>query len=55
VKNIIIISDNIGNLQIRETLQESLSNLNNGIKKVLLLPPDFTRFHSQAGKITKMY
>ena len=23
-------------------------------EKVLILPPDFTRFHSQAGKITQM-
>lgn len=25
------------------------------LEKVLIIPPDFTRFHSMAGKITKMY
>lgn len=39
--------------QIREALYESLNHKN--IKKVLLVPPDFTRFHSNAGLITNTY
>lgn len=39
--------------QIREALFQSLSKL--GVKKrVLALPPDFTRYHSQAGLITEL-
>lgn len=54
LNNIILKSDNISDSQIRSVLAESISMLND-IKKVLLLPPDFTRFHSGAGKITAMY
>lgn len=39
--------------QIREALYESLAHKN--LKKVLLVPPDFTRFHSNAGLITNTY
>lgn len=55
LKNIILKSDDITDFQIEKALKESVSNLNKKIKKVLLLPPDFTRFHSKAGKITQMY
>jgi len=55
MKNIILESENISDQQIKNALEESLSSLNKDIKKVLLLPPDFTRYHSQAGKITAMY
>ena len=54
MNNIILKSDNISELQIRKALKESVSMLSD-LKKVLLLPPDFTRFHSKAGKITAMY
>lgn len=38
--------------ELKESLFNSLNNL--GIKKkVLTIPPDFTRFHSQAGLLTK--
>ena len=40
--------------QIRSALQLSLSDVLPKLKKVLILPPDFTRFHSNAGKITSM-
>ena len=40
--------------QIRSALQLSLSDILPKLKKVLILPPDFTRFHSNAGKITSM-
>jgi nickel-dependent lactate racemase len=39
--------------QIREALYKSLVHKN--LKKVLLVPPDFTRFHSNAGLITNTY
>jgi len=38
---------------LREALRKSLEGKN--LKKVLLLPPDFTRMYSGAGKITAMY
>jgi len=55
MKNIILKAENISDQELRSALKESLSELKEGIKKVLLLPPDITRFHSQAGKITAMY
>lgn len=36
-------------------LRESLSERMATLKKVLLLPPDFTRMHSGAGRITALY
>lgn len=39
--------------EIRNALEESLAGLN--LKKVLIVPPDFTRFHSNAGLITNVY
>lgn len=44
----------ISDIELRKRLKESLSD-KGPLKKVLLIPPDFTRFHSQAGKITAMY
>jgi nickel-dependent lactate racemase len=38
---------------IRSALTESLKNRK--LRKVLILPPDFTRFHSNAGYITNVY
>ena len=39
--------------EIEEALLQSLSD--RSFKKVLILPPDFTRFHSNAGLITRLY
>ena len=39
--------------EIREALRESIAG--RGVKKALILPPDFTRFHSNAGMITNVY
>ncbi|MDD3171481.1 MAG: lactate racemase domain-containing protein [Bacilli bacterium] len=39
--------------EIKEALVKSLEGKN--LKKVLLVPPDFTRFHSNAGYITNTY
>lgn len=39
--------------QIREALEQSLAGRTLG--KVLIIPPDFTRFHSNAGLITNLY
>jgi nickel-dependent lactate racemase len=41
--------------QVSAALEESIKNMAEGLKKVLLLPPDLTRMHSGAGKITAMY
>ena len=40
-------------VELKETLEKSLEGRT--LKKVLIIPPDFTRFHSQAGKITSIY
>ncbi|HHV59257.1 MAG TPA: DUF2088 domain-containing protein [Clostridiaceae bacterium] len=41
--------------EVFECLQESIKDKKDSLKKVLLIPPDFTRFHSGAGMITAMY
>jgi nickel-dependent lactate racemase len=46
-----VISDN----ELLKALEQSISDKKHYLKKVLLLPPDFTRMHSGAGKITTMY
>ncbi|MBQ1258060.1 MAG: DUF2088 domain-containing protein [Clostridia bacterium] len=38
--------------EIRSALEKSLSDVRMSLKKVLILPPDYTRFHSMAGRIT---
>ncbi len=39
--------------EIRSLLEDSLGESN--YKNVLIIPPDFTRFHSNAGLITNLY
>lgn len=54
----IIISDRssgIDDKELYETLKGTLEERRSSLKKVLLLPPDYTRLHSGAGKITAMY
>ena len=48
--------DNLGisDEQLYAAIEESLASCGE-LKKVLLLPPDFTRFYSCAGKITNAY
>jgi nickel-dependent lactate racemase len=46
-------SDNISEGDLKEALQEVFAKLGTR-KKVLALPPDFTRFHSRAGDITRL-
>ncbi|MBE6929840.1 MAG: DUF2088 domain-containing protein [Ruminococcaceae bacterium] len=41
--------------ELRAAVRESLSDCKANLKKVLLLPPDYTRFHSYAGRLTAMY
>ena len=38
--------------EIRSALEKALSDVRMNLKKVLILPPDYTRFHSCAGRIT---
>lgn len=46
----------ISDAEIDSVLNEFLKEVGKPLKKVLLLPPDFTRMHSGAGKITaKLY
>ncbi len=41
--------------ELLQSLEQSISGKKPQLKKVLLLPPDFTRMHSGAGKLTAMY
>jgi nickel-dependent lactate racemase len=41
--------------QLLDALKESIQDRAGSLKKVLLLPPDLTRMHSGAGKITAIY
>jgi len=45
----------ISDLELHEALERSIREEKARLKKVLLLPPDITRLHSGAGKITAMY
>ena len=45
----------IDDIELYKGLQQSISHLTGKLKKILLLPPDITRYHSGAGKITAMY
>ncbi|HHW70349.1 MAG TPA: DUF2088 domain-containing protein [Clostridiales bacterium] len=41
--------------QIRVAVRDSIEGLDRTIKNALIIPPDFTRYHSGAGKLTEMY
>ncbi len=41
--------------EVLECIKESIKDKKDSLKKVLLIPPDYTRLHSGAGKITAMY
>lgn len=43
----------LSDIEITDALKKSLEGRN--LKKVLIIPPDFTRFHSNAGFITNTY
>lgn len=45
--------DSLDILQIEETVEKTLRGKK--LNKVLIIPPDFTRFHSMAGMITEIY
>jgi nickel-dependent lactate racemase len=45
----------LDNKTLFNCLETSLKNQKRELKKVLLLPPDLTRMHSGAGKITAIY
>lgn len=45
--------ETLSRAEIEETLRRSLAGRT--LKKVLIVPPDFTRFHSNAGLITNIY
>ena len=47
------VQEGLSDAQIRAALEDSLSDVKASLKKVLLLPPDYTRFHSNAGHITQ--
>ncbi len=45
----------MGEAELFEALEQSIAPFGGKLKKILLLPPDITRYHSGAGKITAMY
>ena len=51
--NTAVTDDGLTNEEIREALLCSLKDRT--VKKALILPPDFTRYHSNAGFITNVY
>lgn len=56
--NISIKSNNpkgISDDELYKALEQSIAERKAELKKVLLIPPDFTRYHSMAGKLTAMY
>lgn len=42
----------LSDAEIRAALEKALAPCRDKLRRVLLLPPDFTRFHSNAGRIT---
>jgi nickel-dependent lactate racemase len=56
MKDIYLISETDNGLSREEIKKALLASLEGrSLKKVLILPPDFTRFHSNAGYITSVY
>ena len=45
----------ISEQQVAQALEKTLSELKRPLRKVLLLPPDFTRMYSGAGMITRIF
>lgn len=41
--------------QLRQMINESAMSIAPSVKRLLIVPPDFTRFHSCAGEITRAY
>ena len=41
----------IGDNELYRALEQSIAGSGGELKKILLLPPDITRYHSGAGKI----
>ncbi len=47
-------TEGLSEARIRQELETALSDVRASLKKVLILPPDYTRFHSNAGLITRL-
>mgnify|MGYP000905673714 CR=1 FL=1 len=45
------ITDNLTNQDLKDGLYEALDKIGN-VNRVLIIPPDFTRYHSRAGELT---
>jgi nickel-dependent lactate racemase len=48
-------NEGITDAKLRRALAQSLGESKSDLRKVLLLPPDFTRMHSGGGKIASLY
>ncbi|MCX7842560.1 MAG: lactate racemase domain-containing protein [Clostridia bacterium] len=58
MKEIVIIAkkkDGISERELADALIQSVEDRKEGLKRVLLLPPDITRMHSGGGKIAALY
>jgi len=47
-------SSGLSDQKVRQALEEALGGLKEGLKKILLIPPDYTRLHSCAGLIARI-
>ncbi|MCL6589266.1 MAG: lactate racemase domain-containing protein [Firmicutes bacterium] len=54
MKEISVLSEDLGRMELEGHLKTWLDSYSGGLKKVLLLPPDGTRYHSKAGLITQL-
>lgn len=54
MKEISILSENIDQVELETHLKTWLDSYSGQLRKVLLLPPDGTRYHSKAGLITQL-
>ena len=58
MKSLVLIekdSHGISELELTDTIRKSVESCISDLRKVLLIVPDYTRFHSNAGKIANIY
>lgn len=48
-------SKGLSEIQLKEAVQQSIADCHDELKKVLLIVPDFTRYHSNAGRLANLY
>ena len=53
-KEDVVITEQMQQEMMERLIREAKEKISPVLKKVLLLPPDITRYHSEAGKLTNM-